>query len=61
MSVRRETSLSDLPNSQIAPNLAFLGDPDASAHELLFSFSSPEEKNEFLTTSLSYSAHHSRN
>lgn len=28
--------------------LAFVGDPDASAYELLFSFSSPEEKNEFL-------------
>jgi hypothetical protein len=28
--------------------LALLGDPDASAYELLFSFSSPEEKNEFL-------------
>jgi len=25
-----------------------VGDPDASAYELLFSFSSPEEKNEFL-------------
>ena len=29
-------------------SLAFLGDRDASAYELLFSFSSPEEKNEFL-------------
>ncbi len=29
-------------------SLALLGDPDASAYELLFSFSSPEEKNEFL-------------
>src|ERR1700674_4866555 len=28
--------------------LALVGDPDASAYELLFSFSSPEEKNEFL-------------
>ena len=28
--------------------LALLGDPDARAYELLFSFSSPEEKNEFL-------------
>jgi hypothetical protein len=28
--------------------LALLGDPDASAYELLFSFSSPEEKKEFL-------------
>jgi hypothetical protein len=28
--------------------LALLGDPDASAYELLFSFSSTEEKNEFL-------------
>jgi hypothetical protein len=28
--------------------LAPIGDPDASAYELLFSFSSPEEKNEFL-------------
>jgi hypothetical protein len=28
--------------------LVLLGDPDASAYELLFSFSSPEEKNEFL-------------
>ncbi len=28
-------------------SLALLGDPDASAYELLFSFSSPEEKNEF--------------
>ena len=27
---------------------ALIGDPDASAYELLFSFSSPEEKNEFL-------------
>ncbi|MGA3093557.1 MAG: hypothetical protein ABSD75_33640 [Terriglobales bacterium] len=30
-------------------SLALLGDPDASAYELLFSFSSPEEKNEFLS------------
>ena len=29
-------------------SLALLGDPDAGAYELLFSFSSPEEKNEFL-------------
>jgi hypothetical protein len=29
-------------------SLALLGDPDASAYELLFSFTSPEEKNEFL-------------
>jgi hypothetical protein len=29
-------------------SLALLGDPDASAYELLFSFSSPEGKNEFL-------------
>ena len=29
-------------------SLALLGDPDACAYELLFSFSSPEEKNEFL-------------
>ena len=29
-------------------SLALLGDPDTSACELLFSFSSPEEKNEFL-------------
>ena len=29
-------------------SLALLGDPDASAYELLFSFSSTEEKNEFL-------------
>jgi hypothetical protein len=29
-------------------SLALLGDPDASAYELLFSFSSREEKNEFL-------------
>jgi hypothetical protein len=29
-------------------SLALLGDPDASAYELLFSFRSPEEKNEFL-------------
>jgi hypothetical protein len=29
-------------------SLALLDDPDASAYELLFSFSSPEEKNEFL-------------
>ena len=28
--------------------LALLGDPDAGAYELLFSFSSPEEKTEFL-------------
>jgi len=28
--------------------LALIGDPDASAYELLFSFSSLEEKNEFL-------------
>jgi hypothetical protein len=28
--------------------LALLGDPDASAYELLFSFSSPEEKDQFL-------------
>ena len=30
-------------------SLALLGDPDESAYELLFSFSSPEEKNEFLS------------
>jgi hypothetical protein len=29
--------------------LALVGDPDASAYELLFSFSSPEEKKEFLS------------
>src|ERR1700680_1044113 len=29
-------------------SLALLGDPDGGAYELLFSFSSPEEKNEFL-------------
>ena len=29
-------------------SLALLGDPDASAYELFFSFTSPEEKNEFL-------------
>jgi hypothetical protein len=29
-------------------SLVLLGDPDASAYELLFSFSSPAEKNEFL-------------
>ena len=29
-------------------SLALRGDPDAGAYELLFSFSSPEEKNEFL-------------
>ncbi len=29
-------------------SLALLGDPNAGAYELLFSFSSPEEKNEFL-------------
>jgi hypothetical protein len=29
-------------------SLALLGDPDAGAYELLFSLSSPEEKNEFL-------------
>jgi hypothetical protein len=29
-------------------SLALLGDADTSAYELLFSFSSPEEKNEFL-------------
>ena len=29
-------------------SLALLGDPDAGLYELLFSFSSPEEKNEFL-------------
>jgi hypothetical protein len=29
-------------------SLALLGDPDASGYELLFSFSSPEEKDEFL-------------
>jgi hypothetical protein len=28
--------------------LALLGDPDANAYELLFSFSSPEEKEQFL-------------
>jgi hypothetical protein len=28
--------------------LALVGDPAANAYELLFSFSSPEEKNEFL-------------
>jgi hypothetical protein len=34
-------------------SLALLGDPDASAYELLFSFSSPEEKSEFLNLVLS--------
>jgi hypothetical protein len=34
-----------LTNTRI---LALLGDPDAGAYELLFSFSSPDEKNEFL-------------
>jgi len=29
-------------------SLALLGDPDADAYELLFSFSSPEEKEQFL-------------
>ena len=29
-------------------SLALLGDPDASAYELLFSFSSPAEKGQFL-------------
>ena len=29
-------------------SLALLGDPDANAYELLFSFSSPEEKEQFL-------------
>ncbi len=29
-------------------SLVLLGDPDASAYELLFSFSPPEEKNDFL-------------
>ena len=29
-------------------SLVLLGDPDAGAYELLFSFSSPDEKNEFL-------------
>jgi hypothetical protein len=29
-------------------SLALVGDPDGSAYELLFSFSSPEEKNDFL-------------
>jgi len=29
-------------------SLVLLGDPDAGAYELLFSFSSSEEKNEFL-------------
>jgi len=28
--------------------LALIGDPDASAYEFLFSFASPEEKNQFL-------------
>jgi hypothetical protein len=36
---------SNLTNTR---SLALLGDPDASAYELLFSFSSPGEKNEFL-------------
>jgi hypothetical protein len=30
-------------------SLALLGDPDASAYELLFSFSSPEEKTDVST------------
>jgi hypothetical protein len=33
-------------NLTITRSLALLGDPDASAYELLFFFSSPEEKNE---------------
>ena len=33
-------------------SLALLGDPDASAYELLFSFSSPEEKNEYVAHDL---------
>jgi len=32
--------------------LALVGDSDASAYELLFSFSSPEEKKEFLSWSV---------
>src|SRR5271165_1162967 len=35
----------NLTNTRV---LALLGDPDTSAYELLFSFSSTEEKNEFL-------------
>ena len=35
-------------NLTTARSLALLGDPDASAYELLFSFSSPEKKSEFL-------------
>jgi hypothetical protein len=31
-----------------ARSLALLGDPDANAYELLFSFSSPQEKQQFL-------------
>ena len=38
-------SYANLTNTR---SLALLGDPDACAYELLFSFSSPEEKNEFL-------------
>ncbi len=40
--------LVDYANLTNTRSLALLGDPDASAYELLFSFSSPEEKKEFL-------------
>jgi len=41
-------TLVDYANLANTHSLALLGDPGASAYELLFSFSSPEEKNEFL-------------
>ena len=40
--------LVDYPNLTNTRSLAVVGDPDASAYELLFSFLSPEQKNEFL-------------
>jgi len=40
--------LVDYANLTNTRSLPLVGDPDASAYELLFSFSSPEEKNEFL-------------
>jgi hypothetical protein len=42
------THLVGYANLTNARSLVLLGDTDASAYEFLFSFSSPEEKNEFL-------------
>jgi hypothetical protein len=48
LSAFRAESARRLSSGFTANTELLVGDPDASAYELLFSFSSPEEKNEFL-------------